>query len=157
MPFTHTCTGTNNCFCSVKKIFSIQENKKRFQINNPKQINICQYKVDGCIFRPGTSDLRCDAAFTLYENQENVKSITTILLVELKGSDVLHAAEQISETYDIISRPLNALRPKPTTKAYIVSSRTPSATQSDYLKAKINLKKKNIDLHESRLQYTYDV
>lgn len=156
MPFTHTCSVANNCFCSAKKIFSIQENKKRFQINNSRQINICQYKVDGCIFAPSTSDLRCDAAFTLYENQRDVESITTIILVELKGSDVLHAAEQISKTYDFISGSLNALRPRPTTKAYIVSSKTPSATQSNYLKAKMNLKKKNIDLHQSRLQYTYD-
>lgn len=156
MPFTHTCTVNNNCYCSKKKIFSIQEHKKKFQINNTKQINICQYKVDGCIFAPGTKDLRCDAAFTLYENEKNLTSITTIILVELKGSDVLHAAEQISKTYDFISGSVNCLRPRPTTKAYIISSKTPSATQSDYLKAKLNLKKKNIDLHQHKLQYIYD-
>ncbi|OTK46475.1 hypothetical protein B9X71_10915 [Acinetobacter baumannii] len=151
MLFNHKCSSTD-CYCSTKKIFSYQENKKKFEIKNLSALNICQYKIDGCVIT-SSSQIKCDCAFTVSKDS----SINKIIFVELKGSDICHAAEQIISTYNIFKKDIKKITPPPEIEAFIIHSKSPSATQSDYLKFKKILKKENIALHQVRLLHSYQL
>lgn len=60
--------------------------------NNRKKSLVYQYKIDGEVITVGP---RCDY---LVINDE----LKTAYLIELKGSDVIHAAEQLSATADVL-------------------------------------------------------
>lgn len=70
---------------------SITEKGKTFQIDNSKsKVKVKCIKVDNCVF-DGKDGIKCDYLF-------EVESAKKIFYVELKGSDVIHAIEQIHST-----------------------------------------------------------
>ncbi|MDH2510827.1 hypothetical protein QDS52_17690 [Acinetobacter baumannii] len=151
MLFTHKCSKSE-CYCSTKKIFSYQENKKKFEVKNPNSLNVCQYIIDGCVI-PESSQLKCDCAYTIYDGP----SINKIIFVELKGSDICHAAKQIINTYNSFKNEIRKINPAPQVEAFIIHSKSPAATQSDYLKFKKILHKEKISLHQVRLMHSYQL
>jgi hypothetical protein len=68
----------------------VRERKSRFRILNPSNKNIEKVKVDGCLIT-GNQEKRCDWLFALPADQR-------VLYVELKGSDIEKAAEQLEAT-----------------------------------------------------------
>ena len=151
MLFNHKCS-TSDCYCSTKKVFSYQENKKKFEIKNPASLNICQYRIDGCVISTSTQ-LKCDCAYTISDGS----SINKIIFVELKGSDICHAAKQIICTYNSFKSEIKRINPTPQVEAFIIHSKSPSATQSDYLKFKKILNKESVSLHQVRLMHSYQL
>lgn len=71
--------------------FISAENGCRHEGCNPNQNWIRQFQVDGQIFTHGTQPLRCD---WLILNDDTQKAF----YIELKGSDIAHAIEQIEST-----------------------------------------------------------
>lgn len=151
MLFNHTCSKSE-CYCSAKKIFSYQENKKKFEIKNPNTLNVCQYIIDGCVVS-NSEQLKCDCAYTV----SNDSTINKIIFVELKGSDICHAARQIINTYHLFKNEIKSINPLPQIEAFIIHSKSPAATQSDYLKFKKILLKEKISLHQVRLIHSYQL
>ncbi|KJR43136.1 hypothetical protein MCHI_000945 [Candidatus Magnetoovum chiemensis] len=78
------CTEPSNY-----KIVSVEENGKTFTIENPKSRKVGKVTVDGCLIVIGK---RCDYLF------EIDNPITEVMYVELKGSDIEHAYEQLCAT-----------------------------------------------------------
>lgn len=76
-----------------RKIVSIAEHGRYYRGNNQAQKKLSCYLVDDGLIKQG---LRCD--FALTNDQEN-----KIYLIELKGRDISHAAEQIKSTIDNFS------------------------------------------------------
>lgn len=67
------------------------ENKKTHRANNNNKNSVFQYKIDGDIISTTSPERRCDY---LLENETK----RTVYLIELKGTDVQHAVEQIEAT-----------------------------------------------------------
>ncbi len=77
--------------CSRKRVDSIvavEERKRKFIIRNTKRREIYQVTVDGCF---PISSIKCDYLF-------EVPELNKVFYVELKGSDVNHALEQLMAT-----------------------------------------------------------
>lgn len=88
-----------NCYKPYRKgkhaTFTAEENRCSYIGENPKRKDIRQFKIDGEVFSKGSSQLRCDFLFL---NDTDQKAY----YVELKGSNILHAIEQIKKTEEAI-------------------------------------------------------
>ena len=76
------------CFCDRRSKIIIQENKSKYIAKNNDTALVEQYKVDGCLITKG---IRCDY---LLINSSKLKSY----FIELKGSDINHAVDQIDQS-----------------------------------------------------------
>lgn len=75
-------------FADNRKIINVEENARKFVGTNNAQKSFALYQVDGCIMVDGQ---RCD--FLLLNCSELIA-----YLIELKGSDLIHAIRQIIAT-----------------------------------------------------------
>ena len=83
----------SSCHKNQKKIIS-QESGNRHVVDNPYQIEVYQYHVDGDIIpKDDTSGERCD-----YIVEASKQSKPIAFIIELKGSDLLKAINQIEAT-----------------------------------------------------------
>lgn len=71
---------------------SSKNSRSRFRLKNPKKVSVRIIEVDGCAITEG---VRCDYLLVLPTGQE--------LYVELKGSNVKHAVEQIARSIDMLT------------------------------------------------------
>lgn len=124
------------------------EKGKIFRFENHQGKTICRVRVDGCLIAEHDTK-KCDFLFYVREDDR-------YYLVELKGSDVDTAVEQVIRTFKII---------KPYIKAapsqyigIIVSSSVPAATQASFRKLQERclrdnkfILKKTHQLHMERL------
>jgi hypothetical protein len=97
-----------------KKIV-LQENKSKITFLNPNQDKILIIKVDGCEISDNET-LRCDYALMPSEEVE--------IYVELKGSDIVHAVEQIKSTIQLLSDNPQKIKKL----CFVVSTRVPKQT-----------------------------
>jgi hypothetical protein len=70
----------------------LKENQSKVTFLNPKSKKIRVIRIDGCVI---TSGLRCDYAI--------VPNSSIEIYVELKGSDIRHAVEQLKSTISQVS------------------------------------------------------
>jgi len=117
---------------NINKIVSVSENKRVFKIVNNTANNINKVQVDGCFIIDGA---KCDWLFEITQND----MISNVFYVELKGSDIPHAIEQLEATIQHC-KPLHNKYKK---ESYIVASKFPkSGTSSQVLKKKFLSKNK---------------
>ena len=84
-----------SCDCRSKII--CEENKIKYIAHNPNKKCVYKIKVDGGLIK---EKVRCDWAVAVVSNED---SLEEIFLVELKGSDIDHAFEQITGTIEFLS------------------------------------------------------
>ena len=113
-----------------------KEQGKEFRIENKSKKTICRVRVDDCLIE-SQSTKKCDFLFKICETEQ-------YFLVELKGTEVSAAVEQIIATFDMIQRKLNADPQR--FEGVIVSSSVPRAAEQRFRR----LKEKY--LRERRLQ-----
>lgn len=95
--------------------------KSKFCLVNSKKTKVRVIRVDGCAIKEG---IRCDYLIILSNEQE--------LYVELKGSDVKHAVEQIEATIQKLTTNISTSK-----LCFISSSRCPiTSTEIQNLKRK---------------------
>ena len=125
---------------TTNRIISVSENKRTFRIKNNSTFTINEVEVDGCY---KTTGAKCDYLFEVIENINSVQTVTVVFYVELKGSDINHAIEQLEAT---IKYCLNEHKNVNKKECYIVASKFPSAgTSSQVLKKKF-LKRNKMQL-----------
>ncbi len=107
-------TYTNN------KLISISENRRIFKIKNSSAFYINEVVVDDCYMKIGE---RCDYLFEIFNNS----TIENVFYVELKGSNITHAIEQLEATIAYCKNIHNSVNLK---QCYIVGSKFPSAGPS---------------------------
>ena len=91
----------SRCDKNQKKVVSEESGNKHI-VNNPNQIEVYQYHIDGDIIsKEDTSGERCDY---IVESTKQSKPIAYI--IELKGSDMLKAIHQIEATIKRFSQQL---------------------------------------------------
>jgi len=99
--------------CDTKIV--LQENKNKITFLNPNQDKILTIKVDGCVISDNET-LRCDYALMPSDEVE--------IYVELKGSDIVHAVEQIKSTIRLLSDNPQKIKKL----CFVVSTRVPKQT-----------------------------
>ena len=86
-----------SCDCRSKII--CEENGRKYIAHNGQQKCICKVKVDGGLNK---DNARCDWAVAVVSEEGTGKALEELFLVELKGSDINHAFEQIVGTIDVL-------------------------------------------------------
>jgi hypothetical protein len=105
-----------DCFSTAT---SAKEKGKQFILKNKSKSSVCKVKVDGCLITDMETK-KCDYLF-------EVEGGKAYFLVELKGTDVETAVEQIVTTFDILNAKIKA-----NARIFIgviVSSAVPNATE----------------------------
>ncbi len=120
-----------------------RNNRSKFRLQNPKRASIKVVQIDDCVIQEG---IRCDYLLILPNEQE--------LYIELKGSDVKHAVEQISRTIDLLACNSQSL-PK---LCFIVSTRCPiNSTEVQNIKKKFRQKyNAKLVIKNGEINYNYD-
>ena len=124
---------------TTNKIISVSENKRTFRVKNDSLFTINEVEVDGCY---KTTGAKCDYLFEIIskDTENNLETITIVFYVELKGSDVSHAIEQLEATIQYCIPEHKNINRK---ECYIVASKFPSSgPKSQVLKKKIFKKNK---------------
>jgi uncharacterized protein YyaL (SSP411 family) len=106
------------------KLIVVEENKKKFTLDNQNRKNVYQVKVDGCLITEGR---KCDYLF-------EIDGITKVYYVELKGKDISHAFKQLESTVEFC----NSTHQKILRECHIVGSSSPkSSTTIQILQKKL--------------------
>lgn len=143
----------NKSLCKCPCRFSVTEKQSKFSIENVSIDELEKIKIDGFL---ETSNVvsKCDYLF-IYHTENN----SCYIFVELKGSNIIHAVEQIRNT--IISFHSQGCLKSTRVRAAIVSSRFPKDDGS-FRKAILELHKNvNSKLNDFRIfhknrQMTYN-
>lgn len=86
----------NNCEEVISSLnISLKEEKSEYKVVNKQRKDILKYAVDGCIYKRGTQDTRCDYLLKI-DNQ--------LYFIELKGSDVKKGLEQLISSIKSLER-----------------------------------------------------
>lgn len=93
----------------------LQETKSKITFLNPNSIKVRKIRVDGCVIQDNES-LRCDYLLILSLDNQEIE-----IYVELKGSDVKHAVEQLESTIKTLSDNFQ----KKKKLCFVVSTRVP--------------------------------
>lgn len=105
-----------NCreFSEVRNVSVASENQKTFRLINKSSYKVEKWRIDKCIF---TNETTCDFLFLLHPDQKQKSAYW----VELKSSDIGHAAFQILSTIYKIGLTNNFIH-----HARIIPSRNPN-------------------------------
>lgn len=115
-----------------RKAVAFGEKGKRYSVEVSEGSTMV-YAIDGYVIKDG---IRCDKLLIALNDQKGMA-----VFVELKGSDIMHAVEQLEKT---INNPLFSPYPmiKDNTRARIVSAGGPkSASRSKFIESQIRFKR----------------
>lgn len=138
------CEKVNNDSNIVISDPGSRNNRSKFRLHNPKRASIKVVTVDDCVVKEG---IRCDYLLILSDGQE--------LYIELKGSDVKHAVEQIARSIDLLDCDCRSVAKL----CFISSTRCPIAsTEIQNLKKKFKQKyKAQLSIKSGEITHTYDL
>ena len=122
----------------------LKENKSKITFLNPNQDEVLTIKVDGCVISDNDT-LRCDYALIPADDIE--------IYVELKGSDISHAVEQIKSTIESLSANPQKIRKL----CFIVFTRVPRQTTTIQQLQSQFKRKFNASFRVKNIQDEYDV
>lgn len=102
---------TMHCVVSTDNaILTFSEKKSTFQVINAERRKLEKHQVDGCLIVDG---IKCD---WLLVDSETGKEI----YIELKGSDIKHAVDQICSTVNALTRDLKGVK-----LGYVICTKCP--------------------------------
>ena len=105
---------SNKCVkVTNNKIISFKEQKSSFVLNNQKSRDIEIHHVDGCVI---TNGIRCDWMVIDKQSEREI-------YIELKGTDLDHAFDQLKETIRKLTKD-----PKNIKRALIICTRSPMSS-----------------------------
>lgn len=108
-------------------------NRSKFRLENPKKSKIKVILVDNCVIKQG---MRCD--YLVIVPGKNESSDGQEIYIELKGSDVKHAVEQLATTIQKLTNNISASK-----LCFIASTKCPiNSTQIQNIKKKFKQKYK---------------
>lgn len=139
----------SKCKCSCR--YTVSENHRTFRIqpHNPDAID--KIKIDGYMIEDCTIQ-KCDYLY-MYKVMDEP---TTVVFVELKGTDINHAVDQLDTTISLIKPLMDGKKTK--LRACIVHSSYPR-NDGTYRKKVMTLMKKHkgcglrLEQYESRITY----
>ena len=142
----HINSHCANCG-NVSKL-KVGENRALMYVINKQRKKYIEIKIDGC---ENITGYKCDIGIYLCELNES-------LLIELKGSDIKHAVEQLEATIKYYnSHSINSkLDPKKTTCFIITSNNPLSSTETQNQKLLFQKYNKiKLQIERPRFEYPY--
>ena len=118
-------------FSDKRKILKVEENSRKFEGINAKQKPFELYRVDDCLITEGQ---RCD--YLLLNCSEELVAY----LIELKGSDLIHAVRQIDTTLSQFSNELKDFK-KINARVVLTKVNTPDYQSPELVKFKMKIRK----------------
>ena len=104
-----------------------RNNRSKFRLKNSKKLDVRVIQVDDCVIKQG---IRCDYLVIIPDNKKS--SDGSEIYIELKGSDVKHAVEQLATTIKKLTDNMSASK-----LCFIASTRCPiNSTQIQNIKNK---------------------
>lgn len=145
--------------CSNGKKITVQENKRKYILNNSSGKQVCRIKIDGCVIDE-QNQRKCDYLIIASKTEDldkdnNIDYRENLFFVELKGKDLIGDVEQLTQTIEYF-------KPQIIGKIFarIVLSRVPNPrsieTDARVKKLKDILKKYDGNLTYSSIQYEND-
>ncbi|MCT7971024.1 hypothetical protein [Laspinema olomoucense] len=138
--------------CSDRKIITAQENGRKYIFNNFSQRRVCKVRVDDCVIT-SQEQCKCDYLFIVCNpeqvEEEKLQSLEQLYFVELKGKDLIHAVEQLTQTIDHFKPPLNQAQ----VFGRVVLSKSPSVKSIEN-DAKVVRLKKLLRKYQGNLEYS---
>ena len=140
--------NSNNCsqnFSNSIITFKDRGNSQQLTIHNPNSYSVIKTRVDGCMIVNGP---RCDFMMEIVDSRYNgVREY----YIELKGTDLTKALDQILGTETVLAKQREGLK-----KGLIICNRSPeSSTENQKLKFKA--RKKNIELTIKSKKLDYEI
>lgn len=86
--------GKDCCSCQQSALTVVKEKRCEYRVISKEKQRICKIHIDGCLIKSG---VRCD--YLLIDCSRN-----KAYFVELKGSDFLHAVNQLSRSIDYFAK-----------------------------------------------------
>lgn len=80
------------CECSQNQTINAEENKRKYSLQNPHRREVCKIHLDGCVTME-TTGKQCDYLFLSCDTN-------LAFFIELKGSDLLQAIDQLDQSID---------------------------------------------------------
>ncbi|MDC9622830.1 hypothetical protein PSI22_14575 [Xenorhabdus sp. XENO-7] len=134
----------NSPYCNTKNgHISLSENRSNIIIFNKERLNLYEIKIDDGYIN-NRLEKKCDY---LVIREHDKKEI----YIELKGSDVKRAMEQIYNTVELLN-----LNPLDNKKAFIIATRVPKIDSSTQIQMK-KFKKNRIDLDIKSTPHEVDI
>mgnify|MGYP000911450238 CR=1 FL=1 len=138
--------NSNNCsqnFSNPIITFKDRGNSQQLTIHNPNSYAVIKTRVDGCEIVKG---LRCDFMMEIVEsNYDGIREY----YIELKGTDLTKALEQILATEKILARQRGCLK-----KGFIICNRSPeSSTENQRLKFRARAQNIDLTIKSKKLDY----
>ncbi|MBO0348327.1 hypothetical protein J0895_04245 [Phormidium pseudopriestleyi FRX01] len=137
--------------CSDGKIITAQENGRKYILNNSSHQRVCKVRVDDCVIT-SQEQCKCDYLFIVCSPEqvedENLKSSEQLYFIELKGKDLIHAVEQLTQTLEHFKPQINQAQ----VFARVVLSKSPpiKSIEND---AKVVRLKKLLKKYQGNFQY----
>lgn len=122
----------------MRKLLSVSERRAKYMLSFSPEMDSCTFKIDGNIIKDTTSD-KCDYVILASYNNAWAE-----VFVELKGSDISHAINQLKQTISnsIFKDTQHSLR----WARIVTPGRIPSnAGNSIVERAKVDFKKKKCE------------
>ncbi len=104
--------------CDNRRIIVVEQKRSKYTLNNAPEKYICKIDVDGCLITDG---MRCD--YLIINCDDNVA-----YFVELKGKNLSHAIEQITQSLTLLSDKITGCK----INARIVLTKVTTPTTKDY-------------------------
>ena len=93
----------SHSLCKKKQTTVVsEENRRKHIAHNDHSYDVFQYRIDGDIIPPSTGEARCDYLVEI----KNSETKCSAYLIELKGTDLNHAIDQIEATLKTFSNKL---------------------------------------------------
>lgn len=87
----HLCKSKEGCvISSIQAVFSVYGDRTNYLMQNAEKKNVSKYVVDDCLLAHLKEDEKCDYLFAVANDDK-----TDGYFVELKGSDVIKAIDQL--------------------------------------------------------------
>lgn len=140
--------GSKNCsqnFSNPIITFKDKGNSQQLTIQNPNSYAVIKTRVDGCKIVSGP---RCDFMMEIVDSR--YKGVREYY-IELKGTDLTKALDQILATEEILAKQRDSLK-----KGFIICNRSPESSTENQ-KLKIKARKKNIELTIKSKKLDYEI
>jgi hypothetical protein len=82
--------------CSDGKKITVQENKRKYILNNLSAQQVCKIQIDGCVI-DDQNQRKCDYLIIVCKTEDAKEEM---YFIELKGKDLISAVEQLTQTIE---------------------------------------------------------
>jgi len=109
--------------CSEGKRLVVEENKRKYILQNPSKRKVCKVRIDGCVISSQTKR-KCDYLMIVCELED-------MYFIELKGKDLISAVEQLTETVKYFQAEFREIQGKVFARVVLSKVPMPKSIESD--------------------------